>query len=126
MRCIAAALFALPLLAAPLLPTKAAAQNVVVVPAGSEVVIPPRGATPPPRQPAARPRPNLARPAGERPVATRAAGGQAMELSGTPLGGGMGLAAPALIALPLAAAAALAAGSLPGSGGGTTAPARTR
>jgi hypothetical protein len=68
----------------------------------------------------------LARPEASRPFAVRANGGQAVELAGTSLGGGMGLAAPALIALPLAAAAALAAGSLPGGGGGTTAPARTR
>lgn len=121
MRCIAATLFALPLLAAP-----AVAQTVVVVPSGSEVVIPPRGAAPAPRPIEARPRPNLARPQPSQPVAGRANGGQAVELSGTSLGGGMGLAAPALIALPLAAAAAFAAGSLPGGGGGTTAPARTR
>ena len=47
-------------------------------------------------------------------------------LSGAPLTGGMGLAAPALLALPLAALGALAAGNLPGGGSGTTAPARTR
>ncbi|MFN3450413.1 MAG: hypothetical protein ACK44F_17085, partial [Roseococcus sp.] len=39
MRCIVAGLFALPLLAAP-----AAAQGVIVVPEGAEVVVPPRGA----------------------------------------------------------------------------------
>jgi hypothetical protein len=125
MRCIAAALFAMPLLALPAL-----AQNVVVVPSGSEVVIPARGAAPPPRPPLSRPRPNLARPPSERPMAGRAGGGQiagGMPLGGAPLGGGLGLAAPALIGLPLAAAAAFAAGSLPGGGGGgTTAPARTR
>jgi hypothetical protein len=123
MRCISASLLALPLLAAPAL-----SQNVVVVPAGSEMVIPPRGAAPPPGQPVARARPNLARPQ-PRAVTARESGGQmdgGMGLSGAPLTGGMGLAAPALIALPLAAAAAFAAGSLPGGGGGTTAPARTR
>lgn len=39
---------------------------------------------------------------------------------------GLGLAAPALIALPLIAAAYLVGSSVPGSSSGTSAPARTR
>ncbi|MCX8133359.1 MAG: hypothetical protein N3D18_05255 [Roseococcus sp.] len=119
MRCIVVAFLALLLLVAP-----AGAQGVIVVPAGAEVVVPPRGAGPAPRPPLARA--GVARPLPARPVRAQAGGGQAMALSGTPLGAPMGLGAPAFMALPLAAAAAVAAGSLPGGGGGTTAPARTR
>jgi hypothetical protein len=121
MRCIVAGLFALPLLAAP-----AAAQGVIVVPEGAEVVVPPRGAGPAPRPPLARSGAGMARPLPARPVMARAGGGQAIGLSAMPLGAPVGLAAPAFMALPLAAAAAVAAGSLPGGGGGATAPARTR
>jgi hypothetical protein len=112
-------LMALIALALPALP--AAAQPALVVPPGSEVVVPPRGAAV-----VSRPRPVLP-PAGGAPQTQTTASQPAPEvLSGAPLGGGLGLAAPALLALPLAALGALAAGSLPGGGSGTTAPARTR
>jgi hypothetical protein len=88
-----------------------AQMRVVVVPAGQEVVVPARGAAVTGRL-TPRPRPALRRDTG------RLAGG-------TTLGGGSGLAVPMLALLPLAAAAALAA-TLPGSGGGTASPARTR
>jgi len=107
MRCIVLVLIALGLCVG----AAKAQMRVVVVPAGQEVVVPARGAAVT-RRPAVR-----LRPAG-RPDMGRLAGG-------TTLGGGSGLAVPMLALLPLAAAAALAA-SLPGSGGGTASPARTR
>lgn len=98
-----------------------AQQRVVVVPAGADVVIPPRGVDGPPLVRAPRPRiPAPGQSAGQpmtRPM-LEAGGG-----SGAPLG----LAAPSLIALPLIAAAYLA-GAVPGNSGSssTSAPARTR
>jgi hypothetical protein len=103
----------------PALPAMAQ-QRVVVVPASAEVVIPPRGADGPPLVRAPRPRiPAPGQSAGQpmtRPM-LEAGGGSA----------GLGLAAPALIALPLIAAAYLA-GTVPGNSGSssTSAPARTR
>lgn len=94
--------------------TPAAAQmRVLVVPGGTGVVVPPRGAA----QPAASPRQN------RRPRITRQEI-QADRGDGL-LGQGSGLAVPFLAIIPLAAAAALAT-SLPGGGGGTSSPARTR
>lgn len=105
------------------LPVSAWAQPALVVPPGEAVVIAPRGAAVLPR-----PRPVLPPASAPRSIAEAPAipPGQTQSLTGAPLGGGMGLAAPALLALPLAALGALAAGGLPGSGSGTTAPARTR
>jgi hypothetical protein len=104
---------------APALPAMAQ-QRVVVVPAGAEIVIPPRGADGPPVVRAPRPRiPAPGQPAAQ--AATRpmleSGGGSA----------GLGLAAPGLIVLPLLAAAYLA-GTVPGnsSSSSTSAPARTR
>ena len=107
MRCILFALIALGLCFG----AAKAQTRVVVVPAGQDVVVPARGAAVT-RRPAARPRP-----AGM-PDTARLEGGAT-------LGGGSGLAVPMLALLPLAAAAALAA-TLPGSGSGTSSPARTR
>ncbi|HEV7455526.1 MAG TPA: hypothetical protein VGN96_02015 [Roseococcus sp.] len=107
---------ALAALALPALP--AAAQPAMVIPPGEQVMVPPRGAPL-----AARPRPVLP-PAGA-PQATVTAPMQAAPPALGTITGGIGLTAPALI-VPLAAIGAIAAGSLPGSGGGTTAPARTR
>ena len=90
--------------------------RVVVVPAGQDVVVPARGAGVTRRMPAV-PRPT-GRPDAGRPDVGRLGGG-------TRLRGGSGLAVPMLAILPLAAAAALAA-TLPGSGSGTSSPARTR
>jgi hypothetical protein len=90
--------------------------RVVVVPAGQDVVVPARGAGVTRRMPA------VPRPTG-RPDAGRPDGGRLG--GGTRLRGGSGLAVPMLAILPLAAAAALAA-TLPGSGSGTSSPARTR
>ncbi|UPY37654.1 hypothetical protein [Sediminicoccus sp. KRV36] len=110
MRCIPLIAFALSAVTAP----AAAQQRVVVVPAGAEIVIPPRGAEGPSLVRAPRPRiPGPGQPM-TRPM---------LETSGA--AGGLGLAAPALIALPLIAAAYLA-GSVPGSSSSTSAPARTR
>ncbi|MBS7790224.1 hypothetical protein KTR66_09465 [Roseococcus sp. SDR] len=112
------ALAALVALAAPAM----AQQRVVVVPAGVDVVIPPRGAEGPALVRA--PRPRL-------PPPGQPASGQAMTRPMLEAGGGsaagLGLAAPALVALPLIAAAVLA-GTVPGnsSSSGTSAPARTR
>jgi hypothetical protein len=99
------------------------AQPALVVPAGDGVVIAPRGAAVVPRL-----RPVLPPVGGARTAAgaTATPPAQAATIIGEPLSGGLGLAAPALLALPLAALGALAAGGLPGSGSGTTAPARTR
>lgn len=115
-------LMALIALTLPVLP--AAAQPALVIPPGSEVVVPPRGAAV-----VSRPRPVLPPAGGARqaqPTVAATTPAAPEVLSGAPLTGGMGLAAPALLALPLAALGALAAGSLPGGGSGTTAPARTR
>jgi len=115
MRCIPFAALALCLVALP----AAAQQRVVVVPAESGVVIPPRGASGPALVNA--PRPRIPRPGSAVPM-TR----PTLETGGGALGG-LGLAAPALIAIPLLAAAYLA-GSVPGgsSSSSTSAPARTR
>lgn len=97
-----------------------AQQRVVVVPAGADVVIPPRGVDGPPLVRAPRPRiPGPGQSAGQ-PMAR-----PMLEAGGS--GAGLGLAAPALIALPLLAAAYLA-GTVPGNSGSssTSAPARTR
>jgi hypothetical protein len=107
MRCILFALIALGLC----LGAAQAQMRVVVVPSGQDVVVPARGAAATHRL-AARPRPAI------RPDMARLGGGAT-------LGGGTGLAVPMLAMLPLAAAAALAA-TLPGSGSGTSSPARTR
>ncbi len=98
-----------------------AQQRVVVVPAGTEVVIPPRGAEGPPLIRA--PRPRIAGPgqSGGAPM-TR----PMLETGGGALGG-TGLAAPALLAVPLLAAAGFLVGaSVPGTSSATSAPARTR
>jgi hypothetical protein len=99
-----------------------AQQRVVVVPAGADVVIPPRGVDGPPLVRAPRPR----IPAPGAPATQPAA--RPMLESGAGSAGGLGLAAPSLIALPLIAAAAALAGTVPGnsSSSGTSAPARTR
>jgi hypothetical protein len=102
MRCIFFVLFALGLC----LGAAKAQMRVVVVPAGQDVVVPARGA------PVTRRMAPLPRPAGRPDM-------------GRPEVGGSGLAVPMLALLPLAAAAALAA-TLPGSGSGTSSPARTR
>ena len=112
MRCILSALIALGLCLSP----AQAQMRVVVVPAGQDVVVPARGAGVTRRMPA------VPRPTG-RPDAGRPDGGRLG--GGTRLRGGSGLAVPMLAILPLAAAAALAA-TLPGSGSGTSSPARTR
>lgn len=115
MRCIVLTLLAL-VMAGPFAVSARAQQRVVVVPVGAEVVVPPRGA-PGPRLVSA-PRPRIPSRGGT--------GARPMLESGSSLGGS-GLAVPALIALPIAAAAAVAAANIPGSGGSsTTAPARTR
>lgn len=122
MRCMKLALVALAMLAAPALTGQAAAQQrVVVVPAGADIVIPPRGVDGPPLVRAPRPRIPPPGQAAAQPMARpmlEAGGGSAA---------GLGLAAPGLIALPLIAAAVLA-GTVPGnsSSSGTSAPARTR
>ena len=112
MRCILSTLIALGLCLSP----AQAQMRVVVVPAGQDVVVPARGAGVTRRMPA------VPRPTG-RPDAGRPDGGRLG--GGTRLRGGSGLAVPMLAILPLAAAAALAA-TLPGSGSGTSSPARTR
>jgi hypothetical protein len=110
MRCIAFTLLAF-VAAGP----ASAQQRVVVVPAGAEVVVPARGASGPRLVNAPRPR-----------IPSRNLGPRPVLESGSTLGSS-GLAAPALIALPIAAIAAVAAASVPGSGNSTTtAPARTR
>ena len=98
-----------------------AQQRVVVVPAGADVAVPARGAAAPALVRA--PRPRLGRGRGASRGGPELAGGGEM-LSG----GATGLAVPALIGLPLAAAAAafVASSSVPGAGSGTSAPARTR
>jgi hypothetical protein len=88
--------------------------RVVVVPAGTDVVVPARGSSLP-----AASRRRVARARVARPPVGEALGG------GGALGGGSGLAVPFLALLPLAAAAALAS-TLPGGGSGTSSPARTR
>ncbi len=110
MHCILVATLALFALTGPVM----AQQRVVVVPADASVVIPPRGVEGPALVRA--PRPRIAGPGQpmSRPM---------LETSGG--AGGLGLAAPALIALPLLAAAYLA-GTVPGSSSSTSAPARTR
>ena len=118
MRCIPAVVFAFCMAALP----AAAQQRVVVVPADAGVVIPARGASGPGVVNA--PRPRIPRPGSAVPM-TR----PMLETGGGAIGalGGLGLAAPALIAIPLLAAAYLA-GSVPGgsSSSSTSAPARTR
>lgn len=117
MRCMLPSIFAALLLAAPAM----AQQRVVVVPAGADVVIAPRGAEAPPMVRAPRPRLSAPGQAGSLPM-TR----PMLEAGGGALGG-TGLAAPGLIVLPLLAAAGFLAGSsVPGSSSGTSAPARTR
>jgi len=114
MRCMTAFLIAAWLQMGAMATPAAAQMRVLVVPADTSVVVPPRGAA----QPAASPRP------ARRPRITR----QEIEADrgGGLLGGSTGLAVPFLAILPLAAAAALAS-TLPGSGGGgTSSPARTR
>lgn len=98
-----------------------AQMRVVVVPAGSDVVVPARGAAAPSTTPRPLARPRVARqPLGE--VGSLGSGA----LGGGALGGGTGLAVPFLAMLPLAAAAALATSLPGGGGGGTSSPARTR
>ena len=109
MRCTLAVVIALGLQALP----ASAQTRVLVVPAGTAVVVPPRGSPHPVAATRAAARPRRAA-----PPPLQAAGGSA-------LGEGTGLAVPFLALLPLAAAAALSA-TLPGSGGGTSSPARTR
>jgi hypothetical protein len=114
MRCIAFTLLAFRPAAGP----ASAQQRVVVVPAGAEVVVPARGASGPRLVNAPRPR---------IPSRNLMSLGRAPMLESGGALGGSGLAAPALIALPIAAIAAVAAASVPGSGNSsTTAPARTR
>lgn len=84
--------------------------RVVVVPAGNQVIVPPRGGALPASVQRRAPRNRRQAPP--------------LEEEGG-LFSGSGLAVPFLALLPLAAAAALSA-SLPGSGGGTSSPARTR
>ncbi len=138
MRCIAAILIASGLHA-----LSAHAQQRIIVPEGSAVVVPPRGVAALPQQPSAEaPRlpPRAATPTATQPGRPAAAEGSRDTLAAAPpadgerwqiigggaLGGsGWGLAAP-LALLPLAAVGALAAGSVPGGGGGTSAPSRTR
>lgn len=114
MRC--AAILILACLAVP----AAAQQRVVVVPAEGGVAIPARGAVAPPMVSATRPR------LGQR----RGGPPRAVPGGGTALSGVTPLAGPALIGLPLAAAAAAfianGSGTTPGRGSGTSAPARTR
>lgn len=112
MRCFLLSTFALITFAFP-----AAAQQRVVVPAGAEIVIPPRGADGPALVRAPRPR--------IPPPGRNASGPRPMLESGGESLGGIGLAAPVLVALPLAIAA-FAAASVPGSSSSTSAPARTR
>lgn len=97
-----------------------AQQRVVVVPAGAEVAVPARGAVAPAMVRAPRPRLGRGRSAGR--GAEAPGGGEILS------GQAMGLAVPALIGLPLAAAAAafVASSNVPGAGSGTSAPARTR
>jgi len=96
-----------------------AQQRVVVVPAGIDVAVPARGASGPALVNAPRPR------IPQRNSGTTANGSaRPMLESGSSLGSS-GLAVPALIALPIAAIAAVAA-TLPGGGSSTSAPARTR
>lgn len=87
----------------------AAQSRVVVVPAGDQVVVPPRGGALPVA--VQRRAPRNRRPAPPLEAAE-------------PLGG-RDLTLPLLSLLPLAAAVALSA-TLPGGGGGTSSPARTR
>ena len=115
MRCIFLLLLALPI--------PGLAQPALVVPPGDAVVIAPRGAAVVPRPRPVLPPVAAPRHAGDAPAVSPP---PAETMAGAPLAGGMGLGAPALLALPLAALGALAAGALPGSGSGTTAPARTR
>lgn len=119
MRCMSALLFAFLVSALP----AAAQQRVVVVPEAAGVVVPPRG-DPGPRLVHA-PRPRIAAPRGQ--AGTGGGVSRPIVQPGTDgiLGGASGLAVPALILLPLAAAA-YAATAVPGSGSGTSAPARTR
>ena len=112
MRCTLLAALALLLAASPVL----AQQRVVVVPAGADVVIPPRGVEGPSLVRAPRPRIPGPGQSMSRPMLETSGGGV----------GGLGLAAPALIALPLIAAASFLAGSVPGGSSATSAPARTR
>lgn len=117
MRCILPLLLLAGFMASPAM----AQQRVVVVPAGADVVIPPRGAEGPPLVRA--PRPRIAGPGQASGVPmTR----PMLEAGGGALGG-TGLAAPALLAVPLLAAAGFLVGnSVPGSSSSTSAPARTR
>lgn len=108
MRCIWAALIAVGLYSG----VAAAQSRVVVVPAGDRVIVPPRGGAMPASAQRRMPRARRVAPPLD-------------EQGGGSLSGGSGLAVPFLALLPLAAAAALSA-TLPGSGGGTSSPARTR
>lgn len=103
-----------------------AQQRVVVVPAGAEIVIPPRGVEGPALVRAPRPRiPGPGQPM-TRPMLETSGGGGGGGGGGAGAAG-LGLAAPAIIGIPLIAAAAAAlAGSVPGGGSSTSAPARTR
>ncbi len=98
----------------------ALAQTRVVVPEGSRVVVPSRGAE---QMPRATPRRVPTAAQGEPWGRAPGSAGRFTEDEGFSAGG-TGLAVPLAI-LPLAAAAALGA-TLPGGGGGTSAPARTR
>jgi hypothetical protein len=96
-----------------------AQQRVVVVPAGAEVAVPARGAPGPRLVNAPRPRiPSRNAASRSNPDARPTLG------SGGPLGGS-DLAMSALVVLPIAAIAAVAA-AIPGGGSSTSAPARTR
>jgi len=116
MRCI----FPLLLLAGFMAPPAKAQQRVVVVPAGADVVIPPRGAEGPPLVRAPRPRIQAPGAPAAAPMTRPMLDAEGGSLAGA------GLAAPAIIGLPLIAAAALLAGSVPGGSSSTSAPARTR
>jgi hypothetical protein len=112
MRCISAALIASLAFAAP-----AMAQQRVVVPAGAEVVIAPRGTEGPALVRA--PRPRIGGPGSQTPRY----GGGGDDLAG------LSVLAPALLGIPLIALATIAARStntVPGVSSGTSAPARTR
>ena len=112
MRCAALAFTAAFAFASPVM-----AQQRVVVPAGAEIVIPPRGAEGPALVRA--PRPRIGGP-GTRPPQSSGGGDDLAGLS---------VLAPALLAVPLIARAAMAGvgtSTIPGVASGTSAPARTR
>ena len=115
MRCVPLALIAAFAVVSPVM-----AQQRVVVPAGAEIVIPPRGVEGPALVRA--PRPRIGGP-GTRPPQSSGGGDDLAGLS---------VLAPALLAVPLIALAAMAGGgtntitTIPGVASGTSAPARTR